>query len=130
VSIMELVVDEPFTLTAQEPVFAKPRAPKAKRRRKSSALDPNDPKGWNLTEHVCAECFGRVLAKTGAGETIYRCACCGHHGAHKVSTVCACGMTFKRRKASEPVKTIGIHCHANPNKNPASPAEFIASDHV
>jgi ribosomal protein L37AE/L43A len=72
---------------------------------------------WQLTEHVCRECFGRVLERSERGRMHYRCADCGHSGAGTVDSVCSCGATLKSGER------IGLRCIQAPA---GSPTEFVA----
>lgn len=71
--------------------------------------------GWNLTQHCCATCLGRVVERSG----IYRCATCGRE-AREVRDVCCCGL--KRADG----QSLGFRCEVNPDKSPRMPAEIVA----
>lgn len=82
---------------------------------------------WRLAPHVCAVCFGRILARPDpdASEhgTLYRCSNCG---AEKRSTrpesLCACGITLRTGRNA------GIRCIPNPSRTPECPAEIVAEE--
>ena len=61
---------------------------------------------WNLTDHACRACFGRVL-RSVAAPTVYRCSNCGlqepGRKGLKHPPICACGMKVGGRDA-------GIRC--------------------
>lgn len=86
---------------------------------------------WELTDHVCRVCYGRVLkgprpeGYTGPdAEHVkrWRCACCGAETLHReVSSVCACGTRQKNGR------DMGLRCERNPHPRPEFPSEVIAS---
>jgi hypothetical protein len=43
---------------------------------------------WEIVDHLCARCGGRVLMGKGKA---FRCSDCGHTGSGLVETVCCCG---------------------------------------
>lgn len=70
--------------------------------------------GWEITDHVCRVCLGRVLARRG----VYRCADCGAEGHGEPASVCACGATLK------PGKNAGMRCVKNEQRSPEAPQEI------
>ena len=63
-------------------------------------------KNWQLTDHICRECQGRILVAsggaTGGGGPLWMCADCERAGAAmSPDHLCGCGMYFKN---SEPGK--------------------------
>lgn len=85
---------------------------------------------WAVTDHVCLNCFGRVLercdAKFGvfASGRVFRCSNCGVEavGAQRgAPPICACRAKLGKRDA-------GIRCVANPRPRPELPSEFIAKE--
>ncbi len=54
---------------------------------------------WKLTDHVCVQCHGRVLASTESGAfgpKEYVCAQCGNRsesGIHSIPPICCCSFT-------------------------------------
>lgn len=81
------------------------------------------PTPWRLTDHACAACFGRILARPEANETMYRCTNCG---AERISTrpetLCACGITLRTGKNA------GLRCVRNPAPTPECPSEIIVEE--
>lgn len=76
---------------------------------------------WDLTEHVCRICLGRVLRrKAEAGGFFFRCADCGLERAGRVEAICACGAKLKTGKNA------GLRCRANPDgPSVENPAEVV-----
>ena len=78
---------------------------------------------WELTDHVCRVCFGRILRrKTDDGERlVYRCANCGTESEGRRETVlCCCGIKLKTGTDA------GIRCVVNDNRSPECPSEIVA----
>ena len=77
---------------------------------------------WQIEQHVCAICFGRLLSRNSdhEGARIYCCPNCGEEreGA-SVRVLCSCGIKLRARSA-------GIRCAVNPNKSPEWPMEIVA----
>lgn len=69
---------------------------------------------FSLTDHACRHCGGRVLQ---AGDQ-FRCGTCSAVGMGSTKAICGCG-------AFPNVKGGGYRCEANPNRNPANPAEIV-----
>lgn len=76
---------------------------------------------WNLTDHVCRVCLGRILVGRGAsGGWVHRCADCGLELAGRVEALCACGARLKTGKNA------GLRCTKNPDgPSPENPAEIV-----
>jgi hypothetical protein len=74
---------------------------------------------WNITNHVCAACLGRVLSSDD-GMTC-RCSNCGLEKT-RIKDLCCCGMRLKSNRDA------GIRCVTNPNRTPEMPAEIIATE--
>lgn len=71
---------------------------------------------WALTNHVCARCFARVLARPGKddGCEMFRCSNCGvERESECESAICACGLP-------------GVQCLPNDNPTPLDPGEIVA----
>lgn len=86
-------------------------------------IRPSRRHGFELTDHVCRVCFGRVLARTVADRTEYICADCGlaTSGAGPVTAICSCGTKFPTGRR------VGIRCVRNPAPG-VIPNLFIASE--
>lgn len=74
---------------------------------------------WELIDHVCAACFGRLLARNG----VYRCSNCGA-AADVLKSVCACGIRLNAGKGK--TKDAGIRCVKNKHISPEFPGEIVA----
>lgn len=76
---------------------------------------------WDLTDHVCRVCLGRVLRRKGpAGGWVHRCADCGLEVTGRVEALCACGARLKTGKNA------GLRCRKNPDgPTPESPSEVV-----
>lgn len=74
---------------------------------------------WELTDHACARCFGRVLQETANGASLpkYRCAECGHIGAGTVQSICTCGVKVGSGS--------GLECLRNVTPRPELPQEVL-----
>lgn len=83
---------------------------------------------WNLENHVCQVCFGRILSRPvpttdGAPNPhrLYRCADCGvEKEGTTPAVICTCGFKVKGRT------NLGLRCEPNTGKTPEFPAEIIA----
>lgn len=85
---------------------------------------------WELTDHVCRVCFGRILGTDATSDGVllsgghrrYRCSNCGLEGAaRKSDCICACGMRLKSGHDA------GIRCERNPEPTPEFPSEIVAT---
>jgi hypothetical protein len=80
--------------------------------------------GWDLTQHVCRICFGRIIHRYTVEQVhVHRCTNCGVETRSEHDTVhalCACGIKLRSKKDA------GIRCVANTNKCPEQPAEIVA----
>jgi hypothetical protein len=77
---------------------------------------------WELTEHCCAGCQGRVLRRVARGQEILRCADCGIAGQDDVRAICMCGTKLNNGKL------LGLKCLPNPALSAVSPFEIIAAE--
>lgn len=78
---------------------------------------------WDLTDHCCRVCFGRVLeredkAAPGAERWRYRCAECGAAGVGWALSICFCGA----KVGNGP----GLECV----RNPAAPTQEVPHEVV
>jgi hypothetical protein len=76
---------------------------------------------WDITDHVCRRCLGRLLEREEAGRKIYRCADCGASGEGHVSDLCTCGVTLKTGKR------VSFQCVPNRAKSDAYSAEIVSA---
>ncbi len=77
---------------------------------------------WEMTDHACSRCFGRVLeqedaTKAGAGRWLYRCAECGLEGLGTALAVCCCSTQIGGRA--------GLECVRNPSPTRELPQEVL-----
>lgn len=78
---------------------------------------------WELTDHICRACFGRLLRReSDDGERhVYRCANCGVEAeGRRESVLCCCGMKLKTGPDA------GVRCIPNDQKSPECPSEIVA----
>lgn len=70
---------------------------------------------WALVDHVCAACYGRVLARPIGGERyVFRCSNCGvEREGQDVAIVCACSLP-------------GVECQPNTDITPEWPGLYVA----
>jgi hypothetical protein len=73
---------------------------------------------WSLVNHVCSQCFGRLLARTDSGGTIHRCSDCGAEGKGGHESLCACG-------ALPPVSRVRLQCVPNEHRTPDVSSEIV-----
>ncbi len=79
-----------------------------------------DKRDWALTDHICAECIGRVLEHTTEdGRVIARCADCGQEAEGGHRALCACGLVLRTGKAA------GFYCARNGNHEPGMNPEIV-----
>lgn len=96
--------------SAQEPVFA---------------LEP----------HICRHCFGRLASRVVDGQREFRCTNCEHVTASDShADACCCGMKIRKRngtgRSGGPMVDAGVRCIPNPEKSPAFPSAYVASEVV
>lgn len=76
--------------------------------------------GWDVTDHICTACNGRVLKRSRDGELVeVRCSNCGAIGEGKPESLCWCG--FKMRAGSAAQR---FRCVPNDHKTPEMPGEI------
>lgn len=77
---------------------------------------------WELTDHVCRACFGRIVLSADAGPgRRYRCTNCGLEAIGRdPACVCACGLRLKNGKDA------GLRCERNGAPTPEFPSEVVA----
>lgn len=75
---------------------------------------------WTLTDHVCAECLGRVLRSLDGERT--RCSNCGAESTDRYESLCCCGIRLKNGRDA------GIRCMPNPQQTPELPCEIVATE--
>jgi hypothetical protein len=80
------------------------------------------PGGWELVDHACQHCLGRVLVRRRRGITVEaRCAECGAHSSEGIAGVCCCGAECG---------TVGhvLECFRNPTVSPSLPQEVLVRE--
>lgn len=76
--------------------------------------------GWELTDHLCRRCWGRLLIRNGEdGLTDVRCSNCGAEAHGKEDALCCCGIEANGKHPFE--------CVRNPEKS-VSPAEIAVRE--
>lgn len=79
--------------------------------------------GWTITDHVCRECFGRVLEHSTGDPVVmaYRCSNCGcEREAARIEAFCCCGLHLKTGRDA------GIRCTPTTGMTLPFPAEIVA----
>lgn len=76
--------------------------------------------GWEITDHACRACLGRILTrKRDDGVLESRCSECGLHAEGGHRKLCACGVKLRTGKNA------GLRCVRNSDVRPEAPAEII-----
>ncbi len=81
----------------------------------SMAADPEST--WSILPHLCAACFGRLLASTD-GRMLVRCSECGAEAEGGHEALCACG-------ALPPGSRVRLRCVRNEHRTPDAPNEIV-----
>lgn len=74
---------------------------------------------WEITDHVCRNCLGRVLTGTRDGVKVSCCAECGLESKGGPKSICCCGVKAKDGRNA------GFRCIKNPAKRLGFDAEII-----
>ncbi|MCE3602725.1 hypothetical protein LXA47_03815 [Massilia sp. P8910] len=80
--------------------------------------------GWDLVDHACRHCLGRVLMRRHRDGTVEaRCAECGAHSEDGIREVCCCGAECG---------TLGhvLECFRNPAITPSVPQEILVRERL
>lgn len=90
--------------------------------RTHSQAKQDTPTQWELTDHCCRICFGRVLKRTTFDRRkIYRCSNCETEVVGDSSQcLCCCGIKLRTNKDA------GIRCIVNPSRTPENPSYIVA----
>lgn len=76
---------------------------------------------WQITDHVCRTCFGRILSRVREdGVEVVRCSNCGAEAEGSVTALCSCGMRLRTGKHA------GVRCVRNKDKSASLPSEVVA----
>lgn len=111
------VLDQLLQLPLFGDAAAPPAIPLPKKIRRDTGAG-----GWELVDHACQHCLGRVLVRRKRGVTVEaRCAECGAHSFEGIAGVCCCGAECG---------TIGhvLECFANPGVSTATPQEVLVRE--
>ncbi len=75
---------------------------------------------WEITDHICSDCLGRVLERTtDSGDKVARCADCGREKPGDYRELCLCGLMLKTDKAA------GFYCGRNENHEVGRTQEIV-----
>jgi len=78
--------------------------------------------GWELVDHACRHCMGRVLVRTHKGIPLEaRCAECGARADAGHAEICCCGAECGRAG-------FVLECFRNPEITPAVPQEVLVRE--
>lgn len=87
----------------------------------SDSPEPPVSQRWNLTEHVCRQCLGRILERNKT----FMCSSCEAVAALRPHALCGCGMKAPNARAPLPnAVRAAYRCGVNPARGPASPARY------
>lgn len=78
--------------------------------------------GYEIADHLCRMCNGRILTKTDPvnGKQTCRCSNCGFSAVVAVSRICWCGA-----KMPATGRNAGLRCTKNDNPTPEMPGEIV-----
>lgn len=78
--------------------------------------------GWEITDHLCRNCYGRILTKTNSvnGKSECRCSNCGFSAVGPASRICFCGARMPSTG-----RNAGLRCVRNDNPTPEMPGEIV-----
>jgi hypothetical protein len=77
---------------------------------------------WEVSDHACRYCFGRVLVRTRRGKVIQaRCAECAQHRFGTVEKLCCCGVEAGALGRA-------LECVPNPQINVEAPQEIMVRE--
>lgn len=74
---------------------------------------------WDVSDHACRICLGRVLTGTRDGIKVSRCAECGREAEGGSKSICCCGVRAKGGRDA------GFRCIKNPARRSGFDAEII-----
>jgi hypothetical protein len=78
--------------------------------------------GWQISDHCCRHCLGRVLQRVSRGEVLaVRCAECGKAEDGPVQSLCACG-------ADCGDLGYALECYKNPHVSKEIPHEVMVRE--
>lgn len=76
---------------------------------------------WELTDHACRHCMGRVLHGESDAASVHRCAECGETAQGEHDSLCYCGVIVKGHGAV-------FECYPNPNISATTPQEVLVRE--
>ncbi len=80
---------------------------------------------WQFTDHVCGQCFGRVLECVQISDGhIFRCADCGVQGVGSPESICACTSNLRDGRRT------GLVCASNKSKSRANLDREVVAEFV
>lgn len=82
---------------------------------------------FEMTDHVCSVCLGRILMHVASGQREFVCSNCGIKGTSVVRSICCCGLRVPGMGRHD-FRDAGIRCQRNPNPTPEVPAQIIARE--
>jgi hypothetical protein len=71
---------------------------------------------WNLTDHTCRICLGRILETEG----LFMCSACEAETSGVPDAICGCGI-----RVGESKRDGGFRCAPNPNRSPSNPSAVV-----
>ena len=74
---------------------------------------------WEITDHVCRVCLGRILSRQQSEGGCVRCADCGLERTGRTPSLCACGTKLRSGKNA------GFRCAPNPEVTPEMPVQIV-----
>lgn len=107
-----------------------------KRAREAKSGQPAQDPAWHLEPHICRNCFGRLASRAlPSGEQEFLCTNCMALTLSSMhADACCCGMKIRKRngtgRSGGPMVDAGIRCIPNPEKSPAFPSAYVASEVV
>jgi hypothetical protein len=74
---------------------------------------------WNLTDHICRGCLGRILeCETG----LFMCSSCEAETSGAPDAICGCGIKISNSKRDG-----GFKCAPNLNRTPENPGAIVVT---
>lgn len=90
---------------------------------------------WELTDHACRICHGRVLARREGDRLIHRCAQCGAQVEGDHDLLCVCGVESGGRRIAECFRMhtpglpeVGVRVLENANVREQRVPRFVGGD--
>lgn len=77
--------------------------------------------GWEITDHLCSGCMGRVLMRSRDGQVEVRCSNCGGTGEGRPGAICWCGYRLKAGSSAQRFQCVAVPAE---NRTPEMPGEI------